>query len=66
MTNLQINKELIDSMLERLEKDKILEEYYEFVGGNYEQFNGQAEGMSDNNQLIYKAQKVFTNNKRNS
>ena len=31
MTNLQINKELIDSMLKRLEKDKILEEYYEFV-----------------------------------
>ena len=31
MTNLQINKELIDSMLQRLEKDKILEEYYEFV-----------------------------------
>lgn len=30
-TNLQVNKELIDKMLERLEKDKILEPYYEFI-----------------------------------
>lgn len=30
-TNLQVNKELIDEMLERLEKDKILEPYYEFI-----------------------------------
>ena len=29
-TNLQINKELIDKLLEDLEKDKMLEEYYEF------------------------------------
>lgn len=30
-TNLQVNKELIDEMLKQLEKDKILEPYYEFV-----------------------------------
>ena len=31
MTNLQINKELIDKLLEQLEKDKMLEEYYRFI-----------------------------------
>ena len=34
MTNLQINKELIDKLLEQLEKDKILEEYYTFINPN--------------------------------
>lgn len=33
-TNLQVNKELIDKMLERLEKDKILEPYYKFIEPN--------------------------------
>ena len=34
MTNLQLNKELIDKLLEQLEKDKILEEYYIFTNPN--------------------------------
>lgn len=33
-TNLQVNKELIDKMLEGLEKDRILEPYYEFIEPN--------------------------------
>lgn len=36
MTNLQVNKELIDKLLEQLEKDKILEEYYTFTNPNEE------------------------------
>jgi hypothetical protein len=35
-TNLQINKELIDKLLEDLEKDRMLEEYYSFTDSNEE------------------------------
>ena len=31
ITNLQINKELMDKLLKELEQDKILEEYYTFI-----------------------------------
>ena len=34
MTNLQVNKEIIDKLLEQLEKDKMLEEYYTFTNPN--------------------------------
>lgn len=36
-TNLQINKKLIDKLLEDLEKDKILEESYKFIKPKYEE-----------------------------
>lgn len=32
MENLQINRELIEKLLKEMEKDKILQEYYYFVG----------------------------------
>lgn len=36
MLNPQFNKELRDKLLEQLEKDKILEEYYTFIKPNKE------------------------------
>lgn len=32
ITNLQINKKLIEKILEEMEQDKILQQYYYFVG----------------------------------
>lgn len=31
ITNLQLNKELINKLLAELERDKLLEEYYTFI-----------------------------------
>ena len=60
MTNLQINKELIDSMLEQLEKDKILEEYYEFIrGDSNEESNRQTKRMSDNKTYLLSANNCY-------
>lgn len=32
ITNLQINKELIEKILKEMKRDKILQQYYYFVG----------------------------------
>lgn len=34
ITNLQINKELIEKILKEMEQDKILQQYYYFVGND--------------------------------